>query len=184
MPFASRPAGRHLGVDRLGHVAHRGLGDLLRRARGGQLMAHRIQRRGAPLALPGRLGLKLHVGGQRADRHGRGQHHGEREQVLRILHSERETGGTKKKSNAATLKTDARIDGPRPNRVAIDDHAQQVDHDQVRRRQMPSTTAASSTSVQPQTIKTAAKIGVERRSRAAAADAVAGGTSRRSPLMT
>ena len=42
-----------------------------------------------------------------------------------------ECGGTKKKSKAATLSIDARIDGPRPKRLATSDDPQQVDHDQI-----------------------------------------------------
>ena len=46
-------------------------------------------------------------------------------------------GGTKKKSNATTPRKEARMAGPRPKATAAHDHAQQVDHREVREVEVP-----------------------------------------------
>jgi len=53
-----------------------------------------------------------------ADDQGHDQHHCERDDVLRITNGKGQIGGTKKKSKAATLSREARIEGPGVEREA------------------------------------------------------------------
>ena len=56
---------------------------------------------------------------ERADRQRGGQHHGKREQVLRVVDGEREKRRNEKEIKRRDAQHEARIDGPGPNLVAI-----------------------------------------------------------------
>ena len=96
-PHGHQPAARLVGQehDRAGvdggrDVPHGDPGDLLAALRGRQLAAHGVERRRAPLPPPGRFGLKLHAGRQRADHQARQTASPANvKQVLRIADGER-----------------------------------------------------------------------------------------------
>ena len=115
MPIDIRQQQRHLALENFTDMA----GCYCQEAVGvppvGQIAAHGIEGGGAPFALSRRIGLLLQAHGQ----------------VLMISatssmtakvtrYSTSETakvryGGTKKKSKATTLRTEAKMEGPRPN---------------------------------------------------------------------
>jgi hypothetical protein len=85
---------------------------------GGQLTAQCVEDRGTPFLMTGKLSLLLGTDGQSADRKRNDQHDRKRQEILNVRHGEGQIRRNKEKSNAATLSTDARTDGPRPYRVA------------------------------------------------------------------
>ena len=77
-------------LEHAAHVLHGDLGDLLCGERARQFATHRRQRRGAALAVRRDARLITHAGGEFGDRQRDDQHHGERQQIFRIRHRERE----------------------------------------------------------------------------------------------
>ena len=110
-------------------------GDLLAALRGRQLAADRVQRGRAPFPTPGRFGLELHAGRQRADHQAGQKHHQEREQVLRVADGERPARRHEAEIEGGHAQNggEDRRAAPQPKRNGH--HAQQVDHHQIGRSQ-------------------------------------------------
>ena len=135
-PVRLREQHHDLGPEHLRDVPDRHLQQLAEATRAGQLAAHRVQRGHAPLALPGRLGLGADAHREAADHEGHHQHDREGDEVLGVRDREGEVGRHEEEIEGGHAQH-RRHQGRAPTVPGgRDDHAEQVDHDQVGEREV------------------------------------------------
>ena len=135
---ASRGIGKQqkdFAVEDLANMLHGQIDQDLRRGGLDQPTTHRIQGRRALLALAGGLGLKFDMGGEGADHQAGDQHHGERDQVLGIADREGQPRRDKEEIEGANAQDRGHDRRSAPKLHGHGDHAQQIDHDDVRERE-------------------------------------------------
>ena len=119
----------HLGDVPYGHARHAGTA-----ARGGELAAHGVKQRGAPLARARHARLLAHARGESGDHQRNGQHRAESHQILHVRHRERVARRHEEEIERGDIQHRSERRGAPTEPQARHRHPQQVDHDEVGQR--------------------------------------------------
>jgi hypothetical protein len=123
-------------VKDIGDVPHADLDDLLGHQRSGKFPGHRVHRAGAPFAQRCDARLAPQTRRQMADRERRQQHDREGQQVLGVADSERHHRRDEEIIESSDRHERQQHARPAPQPHRSEYHAQQIEHHQIRQREL------------------------------------------------